>query len=223
MLSESVDIYQVYSNHFHKDISDKYGDSHKFNRFFLSSESDKEKEKETLFNEEIEEMKFKFISQLEHDLKFSSVFEDLVALEKKSRSQIERLISNSTLNLIIGIITSIIAICILGYSIFKDNDLKNTFELLNYYIPRITTVLFVEILSFFFLKLYRRNLEEIKYYQNEITNLNYKMSSLKVSLSIKNSKITEDIIQQLCRTERNKEFLEIDKISSVEVNKSYPA
>ncbi len=44
-------------------------------------------------------------------------------------------------------------------------------SLLSHYVPRITTVVFIEVFSFFFLRLYKSSLAEVQYYQNELTTL----------------------------------------------------
>ncbi|MBI5525005.1 MAG: hypothetical protein HY897_01580 [Deltaproteobacteria bacterium] len=57
--------------------------------------------------------------------------------------------------------------------VFASTSLRLRREIaaLSHYVPRITTVTFIEVFAFFFLKLYRASLIEIKFYQNELTSL----------------------------------------------------
>jgi hypothetical protein len=76
------------------------------------------------------------------------------------------------LNLVIGFATTLIAIGALIYMV-PSTTLKfsDWTELLSHYLPRLTTVVFIEVFSFFFLRLYKTALAEIKFYQNELTGL----------------------------------------------------
>lgn len=123
-------------------------------------------------------------------------------------SRLNELISttkrNTNINLSVGVLTTIAAITVL-YSILTQDAYKplgNSGDLYHY-IPRITLVIFIELFSFFFLKLYRRNLEDIKYLNNEITNFECKMIALQVSFLKEQTDSLKGVIQQLSSTERN--------------------
>jgi hypothetical protein len=193
---ENEDLNGVLNYHLKKNFIDKYGSPRDFYR-------EKDESKEELFSNELSDFKNYFIKQSQHDLEFAHLFEDLYKLDDKFKKQIERLISNSNLNLIIGITTTALAIIILGFSIFQDNKFESTVDLLAFFTPRISTVIFVEIFSFFFLKLYKNNLNEIKYFQNEITNLNFKISSLKTAIKTEDKVALTKIITTFSETERN--------------------
>ena len=57
--------------------------------------------------------------------------------------------------------------------------------------------------SFFFLKLYKSGLSEIKYFQNELTNVEMKFISLDISLRGKNTELISDVVSEFSKTERN--------------------
>lgn len=78
-----------------------------------------------------------------------------------------------------------------------------TFEHTLQYITRIALVLSIEVLAFFFLRLYKSNLEEMKYFQNEITNLESKYISLITSAQLDRSDTMHKILVELVGTERN--------------------
>jgi len=212
---EEFDLNSIFNYHLKKNFIDKYGSQ------FLRYEKDEFKE--TLFVDELESFKQKYILQAIHDLEFAHLFEDLNKLDNKYKFQIERLIGNSNLNLIIGTITTLLAIVILGSSIYLQKHYDTNTELLAFFLPRLSTVIFVEIFSFFFLKLYRDNLSEIKYFQNEITNLNFKITSLKTAIKINDKQTLSEIIRNFSVTERNfilKKDETTEKIESTKLDNS---
>jgi hypothetical protein len=71
------------------------------------------------------------------------------------------------------------------------------------YLPRLSLVVAIEFLAYFFLSLYRSNLAEIKYFQNELTNVEARMLALRVALDQKSDELTREVVSQLARTERN--------------------
>lgn len=163
--------------------------------------------------------KNKFVEQSLHDLEYANLFDELYKLDSKIKSQIDRLENNSNLNLIIGIITTTIAIIILGVSIFNQSSFTTSVDLASHYIPRISTVIFVEIFSFFFLKLYKNNLSEIKYFQNEITNLNFKISALKTAIKSKDAAIISELVRNFSVTERNFILKKDESTEKIEIHK----
>ncbi|OOF01018.1 hypothetical protein BZG80_15725, partial [Salinivibrio sp. MA440] len=64
-------------------------------------------------------------------------------------------------------------------------------------------VVLIEIFAYFFLKLYKSSLSEIKYFQNEMTNSEAKLAALKCSLMTNDSEATSNVIKVLSETERN--------------------
>ena len=87
-------------------------------------------------------------------------------------NEIETLTRRANLNLVIGVLTTSIAVGLLTYMVLgTDTKLETLIGILSYYVPRVTVVIFIEVFSFFFLKMYKSNLSEIKYYQQEITKI----------------------------------------------------
>lgn len=70
-------------------------------------------------------------------------------------------------------------------------------------IPRLSLVLFVEFFAYFFLRLYRSSLWEIKYIQNEITNIEAKMIPVHVAWIRDDAGALVDALKSLSKTERN--------------------
>jgi len=61
----------------------------------------------------------------------------------------------------------------------------------------------IELFAFFFLSLYRTGLGEIKYFQNEITNIEAKHAALQASQRLDKEETQAAIILLLAGTERN--------------------
>jgi hypothetical protein len=156
---ENVDLNSIFSYHLKKNYIDKYGSQYR--RY------DKPEIEPILFEDELKIFKEKYVQQAKHDLEFAHLFEDLNKLENKFKIQIERLISNSNLNLIIGIITTLLAVVILGFSLLQEKTFNTNTDFFSFFLPRISTVIFIELFSFFFLRLYKNNLNEIKYFQKK--------------------------------------------------------
>ncbi|SHN35667.1 hypothetical protein [Chitinophaga sp. CF418] len=144
-----------------------------------------------------------YIEQLRYEIKHSNKFSSIIKLENELKSQISRLVKNSNLNLVIGILTTVLAMSFLAIFLYGHTKMTTSIELIQYFIPRVSTVIFIEVFSFFFLKLYKNNLSEIKYFQNEITNLNFKLCALKSAIQLGDNQTAAAIMLQFAATERN--------------------
>ncbi|BAP35590.1 hypothetical protein AS4_06500 [Acinetobacter guillouiae] len=148
-----------------------------------------------------------YFKKLQDNLKKNNIEDEIQEniIKSIARLNIETLSLNKrgNVNLFIGLILSIIGLAILGAAIHNYYPPKNLTELFIEITPRTVFVILVEVFSYFFLNLYRKSLDEIKYYQNEITNLEAKYLSLKVSISLNNHKIIGNILDNLIKTERN--------------------
>lgn len=70
-------------------------------------------------------------------------------------------------------------------------------------IPRVLLIIFVEVFAYFFLRLYRNGLSEIKYFQNELTNIEAKLTAAEFAFVTKNDEALKFAIECLSKTERN--------------------
>ncbi len=81
----------------------------------------------------------------------------------------------SNINLVIGVVTTLLAVGLLAYVVLPDTlSSSDVGMVLLHFLPRLSIVVFIQTFSFFFLRLYRSGLNDIKYYQNELTNLETK-------------------------------------------------
>jgi hypothetical protein len=115
---------------------------------------------------------------------FSHVFESDSVIkwceESKSRlrQEIVQLGRRGNVNLIIGFMTTLMAAAVLTYVALVTPDSLTTEHILVHYIPRISLAIFIEVFSFFFLRLYRSVLTEIKYFKMNLQTSNPKLSPL---------------------------------------------
>lgn len=123
------------------------------------------------------------------------------------------------INLMIGFITTFMAIYFLGYSLLgvQTNGLS-TQDYIYHIIPRISLSILIEVFSFFFLRLYKKNLEDIKYLNNERTNIEMKIIAIKTGFLNDDKETLKQLIIKLADTERN--FILKKDESTVEIEKN---
>lgn len=126
--------------------------------------------------------------------------------ESRSRLlfEIEALTRRSNLNLTIGVITTLTGLILLGYFVYtsKVSDVE-PWKFAMHYLPRLALVLFLEVFAYFFLQLYKSGLGEMKYFQNELTNIEAKQIALTAAAKLANAKSASEVISKLASTERN--------------------
>ncbi len=71
------------------------------------------------------------------------------------------------------------------------------------FLSKVTLSITASIFSFFFLSTYRRNLGEIKYFQNEMTNIEMRLLSLAMAEEGDFKEVLQRIIAAIATTERN--------------------
>jgi hypothetical protein len=173
-----------------------------------------DEERKVLVTEIFEKAKSTATSQLFDEIKaglksqeiFDVIEKAFKATYQRLGEEVEALGTRANLNLVIGIITSAIGVSLLAFVVFTaDNTSKDPSLIAVYYLPRLSVVLFIELFAYFFLKLYKLNLAEIKYFQNELTNVESKFAALRVAATLQEdgTKVHADVIRNLAATERN--------------------
>lgn len=117
--------------------------------------------------------------------------------------EVQDLAKRGNLNLILGILTTVFGLGILGYAVFTPPLTESVTELLSYFIPRVSLVLLIEVFAYFFLRLYKQSLSEIKYFQNELTNIEARNLALQVALRDDDLDVRTQVVGELAKTERN--------------------
>ena len=133
------------------------------------------------------------------------------AIDRQSRltrrrltEEISALSRRGNLNLVIGMVISIVGICYLGWKMFVAPTIQaSNRDLLAYFIPRATFTILIEAVAFFFLNLYRTSLHEIKYFQNELTNVEARLLAVNLMLYPGDAENLSSFASDLMKTERN--------------------
>ncbi|MFI4893122.1 MAG: hypothetical protein ACIAQ0_06755 [Phycisphaerales bacterium JB058] len=149
----------------------------------------------------------------------SNRFDTLTRLEIEIENQNKR----GTLNLTIGTVFTLIALAILFWiSITLDVSDSSTSEILQSILPRISLAFFIQVFALFFLRMYRNNLNEIKYFQNEMTSVELQHTALTVSSQKNMQSSLADVIERLANSDRNATMLnynaKLDKDNHLSVN-----
>ncbi len=120
------------------------------------------------------------------------------------KHEIASLIRRGNINLVIGTLTTGVALSLLVYMVITaDIDVNDMSAVLSYYIPRIAIVTLIEVCSFFFLKLHKASLSEIKYYQNELTNIAFHSVAIESCYPDQEGKKSGAIVEQFVKVDRN--------------------
>ncbi len=103
------------------------------------------------------------------------------------------------INLVLGLSTTAVGVYMLAYLAFgSDGDGSiYTFE------ARLGVVIIVQVFAYFFLRLYKSSLDEIKYFQNEMTNLECRRIAVVAAICGGHEEVCRQAIQDLGATERN--------------------
>jgi hypothetical protein len=118
--------------------------------------------------------------------------------------EIKNLGWRGNVNLTIGIVTTILGAIILIYTVYTTQFSDEfTWKSVAQTMLRLSIALFLQTFAYFFLKLYKSNLEDVKYYQNEITNIEGKFMGLLAAQSATPPISLKTSVETLIKTERN--------------------
>lgn len=118
--------------------------------------------------------------------------------------EVRALLRRGNLNLVLGTLATAFAVTMLVYTaIFTSIDQGGIREAIQSYMARLGIVIFIQLFGFFFLRLYRVSLSDIKYFQNEITNIQQKWLALKCAIIADDKDSARLAIESLAATERN--------------------
>lgn len=123
---------------------------------------------------------------------------------KRLDREISALAKRGNLNLVIGVLGSVIGLgIILYYMSHPSTEHPTTWFFAAQQAPRLGLVVFIQLLSYFFLRLYKSSLDEIKYYQNELTNLEARLIAIGTAVMLGHDDVCKSTLQHLGKTERN--------------------
>jgi hypothetical protein len=142
--------------------------------------------------------------------KWADVISGFDVTKNRLLKEMDELSRRTNLNLALGTVTTIVAgigliFMVVLSPVHFDATNMNAYPWLvvAHYLPRLSLIVFAEIFAYFFLRLYKASLPEAKFYQNEITNIEMRLTALKASLLMENSESLAVVVQGLSRMERN--------------------
>jgi hypothetical protein len=135
--------------------------------------------------------------------KISTIFEDI---QVRLKEECDRLNKQALINLFICFFLALILIGYITYSSLSPIESKgyNNIQLfLMKYLPRIVSIVSLLTMFLYFTRLYKSNILDVKYYQNELTNIELKLVSLKTGLINGDKDVLNYLIKKYSNTERN--------------------
>lgn len=140
------------------------------------------------------------ISDFKNKISLDKHYSDVVA---RLENEINRLNRRGGINLSLGAFIAFLGIIYLGFTVTNPVDYEDNIKYLIYMIPKITFVFVIELFAYFFLRLYKSSFDEVKYFQNELTNIDSKVLGIKYLNNIKNEELMIEVVKNLMGTERN--------------------
>lgn len=148
----------------------------------------------------------------------SQIAEEFNDVKYRLERETSRLSRYGLINLMLGFITTFMAIFFLAYSLSDFNSTtSDTTSFIYKFAPRLSLSVLIELFSFFFLRMYKKTLDDLKYLNNERTNIDLQLLSLRIALLQKDKESISKIILNLSLTERN--FILKKDESTVETQK----
>lgn len=126
-----------------------------------------------------------------------------LASEERIKIEIKNLKRRATINLSLGVSLSIAALLVFFFLVYNEKPDEDYQKVFLHFAPRVGLVVFVELLAYFFLKLYKSTLTSVQYYHNELTNIETRKNAAIVAIKhCKEDKIWQTV-EYLLKVERN--------------------
>lgn len=109
-------------------------------------------------------------------------------------------------NLLVGVAVTALGVGTLAYFVAHQPASTRSdayLTILSYYVPRVAIIVVLEVFAYFFLKLYRGALEDEKYYNNEMTNVEVQARSLIVAVLRDDSEAIRSVVRTMSAVDRN--------------------
>lgn len=142
-----------------------------------------------------------------------------LASEDRIKEEIQNLKRRATINLSLGVALSCAALLVFFFLIYNEKLGNNYTEVLLHFLPRIGLVIFVELLAYFFLQLYKTSLVSIQNYHNELTNIESKKIAAIVAIKHCAEEKIWEATEYLFKVERNVLLKDKETTSQMEMLK----
>lgn len=159
------------------------------------------------FGGRIEEALRELTRQAAADVTQNEILDRLTFVANQLQKASSTVTIRGIVNLIIGIVFAFGALYILreAVALFDAQTFREmTTAEMSYLIAiRISLALAIILISYFFLSLYRRSLEDVRYYQNEITSVMATAAGVSMALTVGSDEVRAYVIARLIEAERN--------------------
>lgn len=121
-----------------------------------------------------------------------------------------KLRNGAIINLLTGITIAAIGVYFLYEAINAVDDIAKkmvdlkVLTIFSSILPRLAVALFIQIFAYFFLAMYKSNQDEIRFFQNEITNLEAKLTAYLLAKEVNAKDSMKVALDAMARTERNR-------------------
>ena len=120
------------------------------------------------------------------------------------REELYSLSKRGNLNLSIGIATTLAGLLLLGMFVLQEPAAPMDPAVFAMgFLPRLSLVILIEVFAYFFLRLYKTTLIEIKYFQNEVTSMEAKFLALTVATKTGDTSHLARVVDHWAQIERN--------------------
>lgn len=111
--------------------------------------------------------------------------------------------NKASLNLAFGVLSAIAGIAIVIIYLLPDKNIVelsfSTFAML--FIPKLSIIVIIETLAFFFLKLYKKSLDDSKYFINQLTEIRIRFISFNTALLLDNDELIKESVLTILRSQ----------------------
>jgi len=110
--------------------------------------------------------------------------------------------NKASLNLVFGVFSAAVGISILIIYMLPDKTIGeislSSFAML--FIPKLSIVIIIETLAFFFLKLYKKSLDDAKYFINQLTEVRAHFISFKTALLLDDNELIKESVNTILKS-----------------------
>ena len=141
----------------------------------------------------------------EVDYNYDNPQDEIDELRYSLKVEIKACRRRSNLSLVLGTTLAIVGIVVVAYNLNdyygKEGQSWNDFFMR--FLPRLSMVISVEVVAFFFLRVYLKTLADLRHWVNEQLNIDAKILAVQLAIYQDDDAVLKKVIEQLLATERN--------------------
>ncbi|MCR9200716.1 MAG: hypothetical protein NXI04_18930 [Planctomycetaceae bacterium] len=147
------------------------------------------------------------ISKIRQHYGISEVEKTITESIKRLGDAITTLGKRANKNLGFGVCVAATGILVLGMMLLNGPPVTRTestnSQLMVFFGTRVSLLFFTQVLAYFFLRLYSAGLADLKYYQNELTNISAYKAAIHTAIAKGNEEQLQTVVNSLMNVDRN--------------------